>query len=231
MDELDKKYLQYFTGISADLIDEESVFSTLTDKLVQQFNTFGLTVEQKAMALTQIYQQQIGAINETASRAALALIQEERNTELTDAQLLTEDRKRQGYDDNVLIEIMKAQGSLASFAVNANSDTAQDTIDDLKEIMKTVEDRACDIVCDMPSFNLEFTITNDATLTENVFGGSDLIYDIIEQPETGSLSVNADGTFTYIPETDYVGLVHFKIKTTDDTMSVITAVSVSVTQP
>ncbi len=83
----------------------------------------------------------------------------EADTILSDNKSETEIRKARGYDDNMLIEIMRAQGGLASFAVNANSDTAQDTIDDLHDVMATVEDRTCDYICDTPVFILEVFTT------------------------------------------------------------------------
>jgi hypothetical protein len=245
MDEIESKFLKYYQDISAAMVQEGATFDVMTKKLVDEFNKFGLTNEQKAQALSQIYSSQIEGIEAKAVQAALALLQEERETdladkqmevsdkqiELSDEQIATEKRKQQGYDDNLLIEIMKAQGSLASFAVNANSDTAQDTIDDLKFIMKVVEDRACDIVCDTPTFNLEYETPYNTPLSGNVFGTTGLTYSIIEQPEKGTLVVNDDGTFLYTPQndTDGIGLFYFKIKSSDDTMSVVTSVSVTVT--
>jgi hypothetical protein len=231
METIEQKFLQYFNSTSKEMMKEDGILETMAGRLREEMKTLSLNVEQRVQMLSQLYAQEAQYINSEAVKAALALLQEDRNDELADAQLLTEERKRQGYDDNVLIELMKAQGSLASFAVNANSDTAQDTIDDLKVIMKVVEDRVCDLVCDTPSFNLEYTTQYDTPLNGNVFGGSDLTYAVAEQPALGTLVVNQDGSFIYTPQndTDGIGIITFKIKTTDDVMSVITSVTVAVT--
>jgi len=49
---------------------------------------------------------------------------------LVDAQKALVDRQLDGYDDNLLVKAGEYQGGLASFAVNANSDDAQNAIDE-----------------------------------------------------------------------------------------------------
>ena len=231
MTQLETLYLQYFKSISEEMMSETSPFAVMTEKVIEQFNSLGLTNEEKAKALVSIYAQETASINSEASKAALVLLDQDRKDALVDAQIETEERKKQGYDDNVLIEIMKAQGGLASFAVNANSDTAQDTIDDLHVIMDTVEDRVCDLVCDTPSFEVELTTDYATPINGNIFGAENLTYEITEQPEKGTLVVNADGTFTYTPQNDVdgIGVVRFMVKTTDDALSVMTVGIITVT--
>jgi len=231
MTTLEILYLQYFKSISKEMMSDTSPFAVMTAKVIEQFNSLGLTNEEKAKALVSIYAQETASINAEASKASLTLLDQDRKNALVDKQIETEERKKQGYDDNVLIEIMKAQGGLASFAVNANSDTAQDTIDDLHVIMDTVEDRVCDLVCDVPAFELEFITDYETTVNGNIFGSTNLVYEIVETPEKGTLAITDDGTFTYTPQNDAegVGMFRFKVKTTDDTMSVMTVGIITVT--
>ena len=50
-------------------------------------------------------------------------------------------RQVQGFDDNMLLKIVENQAGLAQFAVNANSNSAQSTINELKTKMANVEAR------------------------------------------------------------------------------------------
>ena len=214
MTQIEQLYLQYYEDISTAMLKDNAPFSVLTAKLIVEFTKLGLTNEEKAKALAAIYSEEIKYMDSEASKAALALLKQEDDGELNDAKIETEKRKRRGYDDNVLIEIMKAQGGLASFAVNANSDTAQDTIDDLHVVMDKVEDRVCDFVCDTPSFDILLTTTDGTPVDGDLYGGSGLTFVITEQPEVGSIEVFADGSFTYT--TDGVGRFKAIITGTDE---------------
>ncbi len=218
MTQIESLYLQYYKSISAGMMNDEAPFGVMTEKMLEQFKLFGLTNEEKAKALADIYMQQTTAINTEASKAALNLLK-------TAETNLTEERKRQGYDDNVLIEIMKAQGGLASFAVNAAAESAQDTIDDLHVIMEKVEDRVCNLVCDTPSFEQGFTTNYATTYNGEVYGGTGLTYTITEGPEKGTLGVGVDGTFSYTPQNDSSGIGSFKgiIMATDEANGLATA--------
>jgi len=225
MTQIESLYLQYYKSISAAMMHDEAPFGIMTDKILAQFKQLGLTNEEKAKALADVYMQQTTAINTETSKAALQLIKQDNDNQLNDEKIETEQRKRQGYDDNILIEIMKAQGGLASFAVNAAAESAQDTIDDLHEIMETVEDRVCNLVCKTPSFEQE-VITDYATIYNGeVYGGAGLTYSISEAPEKGTLSVGVDGTFSYAPQNDSEGIGSFKgiITATDDANGLATA--------
>jgi hypothetical protein len=199
MTQTEQLYLQYYNSISQEMLKDTATFGVLITKLLEEFKVFGLTNEEKSKALAQVYSEEIKYIDSEASKAALALLQQEDATELNDAKIETEERKRRGYDDNVLIEIMKAQGGLASFAVNANSDTAQDTIDDLHIIMDKVEDRACDFVCDVPVFDITVETDVNTPVDIDIFGGSGMTYIIEEAPLSGTLVVSEDGVATYTP--------------------------------
>ena len=218
---IDDTFVRYYNTISANYVKENGIFDVMTKKLVEQFSQFGLTNEEKAKALSQIYNAEIGNMEQLATNAAIQLINNEKDfelkdgqIELVDEQIATEKRKRQGYDDNVLIEILKAQGGLASFAVNANSDTAQDTIDDLHAIMDKIEDRVCDIVCDTPTFDIEVSTDTATSVSTDLFGTTGMTFTIVEQPASGTLDVSTDGIATYTPANpgSYVAI----IETADD---------------
>ena len=231
MTNVEELYLEYYGSISSKMTDADSPFAVMMNKITEQFNEMGLTNEEKAKALVSVYAEETRSVNAEASKAALVLLDQGKKNDLYDAQIDTEKRKKQGYDDNVMIEILKAQGGLASFAVNANSDSAQDTIDDLHVVMDKIEDRVCDLVCDTPSFEIELTTDYATPISGNIFGSTGLTYEVTEQPEKGTVVVNDNGTFDYTPQNDTegVGVFNFKIKTTDDIFSVITVVTITVT--
>ena len=218
MTQIESLYLQYYNSIGTAMMSDKAPFGVMTEKLLEQFKLFGFTNEEKAKALADVYMQQTTAINTEASKAALNLLK-------TAETNLTEERKRQGYDDNVLIEIMKAQGGLASFAVNAAAESAQDTIDDLHQIMEKVEDRVCNLVCKTPSFEMEVSTDRGTTYNGEVYGGSGLAYTITEAPKIGTLGVGTDGTFSYAPQNDEFGVGTFKgiITATDEANGLATA--------
>ncbi len=223
MTQIEGLYLQYFKSISEGMMKEGSPFDVMNKGIVEQFDKMGLLNEEKAKALVQVFTDQSNHITTEASKAALNLLKTEQTNQ-------TEERKRQGYDDNILIEIMKAQGGLASFAVNAAAESAQDTIDDLHVIMEKVEDRVCDLVCNTPSFDQEVVTTYDTPYTGEVYGGSGLTYTVSEAPEKGTLAANTDGSYVYTPQNDVDGIGLFKgiIMATDDANGLATATTLTI---
>ena len=218
MTHIEGLYLQYFKSISKGMMEDGSPFDVMNKGIVEQFDKMGLLNEEKASALVQVFTDQSNHITTEASKAALNLLK-------TDETNQTEVRKRQRYDDNILIEIMKAQGGLASFAVNAAAESAQDTIDDLHIIMEKVEDRVCHLVCNIPSFDKEIVTPYDTMYSGEVYGGGGLDYTISENPEKGVLAVGTDGSFTYTPQNDVDGIGLFKgiIMATDAANGLATA--------
>jgi len=223
MTKIEALYLQYYNSINKEMMKDTAPFGVMTDKLMEQFKTLGLTNEEKAKSLVSIYAEEIKFIDSEASKAALSLLR-------TEEANLTEERKRQGYDDNVLIEIMKAQGGLASFAVNANSDSAQDTIDDLHAIMDKVEDRVCDLICNIPSFDIELTTDYATPISSDVYGGAGLTYLITVNPELGVIVIYENGVFAYTPQNDIDGIGRFKaiITATDESNGFVTATVITI---
>ena len=226
MTQIETLYLEYYKDITNEMLNDKAPFNILTAKLLIEFSKLGLTNIEKSNALVQVYTEEIKYLNSEASKAALALLDQDRKDILNDAQIETEKRKRQGYDDNVLIEIMKAQGGLASFAVNANSDTAQSTINDLHKIMGEVEDRVCDLACDVPAFNTKVNAVVGTAVNIDIFGSAGMVFEITKHPESGTLVVDANGTATYTPSA--TGL-YSAIITTEDTNGYKVATRLAIT--
>jgi len=202
-------YLKYYADISGLMMDAKSPFKTMTDKLLTQFKLLGLTNEEKANALVAIYSEETKSINAESSKAALNLIKQRDDSELSEAKVATEERKARGYDDNIMIEIMKAQSGLASFAVNANSSTAQDTINDLHTVMDTVKNRVCHYSCDTTSFVIDKELTYNETAVGYVYGGTGPLYAIVEYPAKGIFTVDELGQYSYTPVADETGMGEF----------------------
>ena len=81
------------------------------------------------------------------SQAKVQLIQAQTQTEVTQrgliqAQTALIDRQVQGYDDNLLVKAAEFEGSLASFAVNAGSTSAQSAINNFNSTISQIKARA-----------------------------------------------------------------------------------------
>ena len=141
-------FTQYYSQIILKMFGAEGAQKKSIDNIVSAFQELELSSEQKGALLGEIAVQTAVNLNRDATNAALELLKLEPEFELKSAQRdvsvaqakLT-DRQRQGYDDNLLLKLVEEQGGLASFAVNAGSDTAQSTINDLKAKMSLVQAR------------------------------------------------------------------------------------------
>lgn len=118
------------------------------DNIVSAFENLELSSEQKGTLLGELAVQTAINLNRDATNSAIELIRLEPEFELKSAQRDVSlaqakqiDRQTQGYDDNMLLKLVEEQGGLASFAVNAGSDTAQATINELKAKMQLVQAR------------------------------------------------------------------------------------------
>ena len=138
----------YYSQIILKMFGAEGAQKKSIDNIVSAFQELELSSEQKGTLLGELAVQTAINLNRDATNAALELLKLEPEFELKSAQRdvsvaqakLT-DRQRQGYDDNLLLKLVEEQGGLASFAVNAGSDTAQSTINDLKTKMLLVQER------------------------------------------------------------------------------------------
>lgn len=141
-------FTNYYAQIIAKMFGEEGAQKKSIENIVSSFEELELTSEQKGTLIGELAVQTAINLNRDATNASLELLKIEPEFELkaaqrdvSIAQAKLTDRQRQGYDDNMLLKLVEEQGGLASFAVNAGSDTAQTTINDLKAKMLLVQER------------------------------------------------------------------------------------------
>lgn len=134
-------FTNYYEQCIVKMVGENSAQSKALEQIKKVFEELEISSEQKGQALTELSVQMAVQFNKDATGAALELIRMEPEFELKSAQRDFTIRQIQGYDDNLLLKIVEEQGGLASFAVNAGSDSAQTTINDLKAKMTAVESR------------------------------------------------------------------------------------------
>ena len=101
--------------------------------------------------LTEVEQAEFVGNNAAKVLSELDLVVQQKTTEVAKGNLITkqadnEVRKKQSFDDNMMMEMVKQQGGVASFAVNAGADDAGATVGDLHVMMDVVTDRAITVV-------------------------------------------------------------------------------------
>lgn len=144
---VDKKdeFITNYNDISVAMLGETSFQKVMLSNIAEVFNAADIGTEQKGVALTELAVQTAISYNKDAIQSALDVIRLAPDFDLKESQKALVDRQIQGYDDNLLIKVAEQQGGLASFAVNANSDSAQSTINDLKSKLLAIEERVLDL--------------------------------------------------------------------------------------
>jgi len=137
-------FLDYYNQIQAGKSTDEGINQSMA-AIIKQFDEYGLTHEEKAKYIAEMYVRTASEFDKNTSNSALQLLKQEAETPLKCAQVALVERQHQGYDDSLLLKIMEQQGGLASFAVNSDSDFAQDTINDLKCQMAQIQSRSVDL--------------------------------------------------------------------------------------
>lgn len=208
LSEMKTIYLVYYKDISTNMTAVGSIYDTMMKKLEENFNSYGLTVEEKGKLIAQAVMTIMPQYEQLASKATLDILNIESERPIKDSQRKEVDRKSQFYDDKLLLDIIGKQGDLASFAVNANSSTAQDSINDLKTRMTALTNRVVpltgELVCPVPDpiIPVPATVTpsliTDVTLTltwasvPNATGY--IVYrDGVQIASTGLLYINDSG--------------------------------------
>lgn len=205
--ELKTQYLVYYRDLVDAMMDNNSIYSNMITKMLEEFEGWQLLPEKKSELLTQTILTLIPQFEQLAESSARELLLLESEIPIKDNQALEVARKTQYYDDRLLETILEKQADLASFAVNANSDSAQTTINDLKDKMHNVELRVVPVngndcpaptpVIAVPS-GLAVTPTSDTVLTINWLAVPEatlyvLYRDGVQIASTGNLIVTDDG--------------------------------------
>ena len=167
---IEVKYNRYLGSIITKITDKDSFTEKQEKELSEMFNDFSFTNEQIGQVKAQTNGAQTQFINQYATAGAIELIKEERQQALIDAQILKInaeialveaqtaqavkpgqlidaqpaliERQSDGYDDNLIVKAAEFEGGLASFAVNADSLSAQDAIDKFNATILQIKARA-----------------------------------------------------------------------------------------
>jgi len=134
-------FLVDYEKISVKMLGASSIQTNMLKSIQELFDNFSLDSQSSAQVLSEIAVQTSVQYNKDAIGAAMELIKLDYEADVKKEQAKLIIRQKQGYDDNMLLKIVEHQAGLASFAVNAGSDTAQTTIDSLKQKMTAVENR------------------------------------------------------------------------------------------
>lgn len=134
-------FTDYYGKIVVKMIGAEGTQFKALDAITKVFTNNGVSSEVYGQALVEVAVQTAIQFNKDATSSAIELIRLEPEFELKAAQRDLTVRQTQGFDDNLLIKNVEKQGELAAFAVNANSASAQTTINDLKTLMAQLSSR------------------------------------------------------------------------------------------
>lgn len=139
--EYKSQYLLYYRDLTKAALEDGSIFDEMFKRLTKEFDDWGLTPEKKSEITAQTVMTILPQFEQMIEESARNLIMLEHEVPIKDNQASELLRKTQYYDDRLLETVLEKQGDLASFAVNANSDSAQTTINDLKTKMSQLEGR------------------------------------------------------------------------------------------
>lgn len=205
--ELKTQYLIYYRDLAGAMTDSQSIYQKMITKMIEQFNDWGITEEEKAKLTAQTVMSLIPQFEQLAEESSRELMKLESEIPIKDNQAAEVLRKTQYYDDRLLETVVEKQADLASFAVNANSDSAQDSINDLKTKMSAIEQRVVPVlgnscpplpaVISIPTgFNVVSTSDTILTISWLAVSGATsyvLYRDGVQIASTGNLSVIDSG--------------------------------------
>lgn len=135
------EFITNYNKITTAMLGKDSFQIAMIKAINDIFNDAGISSEQKGTALTELSVQTAVSYNKDAVSSALDVIRLAPEFATKEAQVALTMRQVQGFDDNMLLKIVENQAGLAQFAVNANSNSAQSTINELKTKMGNVESR------------------------------------------------------------------------------------------
>lgn len=113
-------------------------------KLKDDLKSYDILPEALADLVAKARSQIAMTVIQTSATSAISVIEQTQSNDLNK-------RRVQGFDDNMLMEITKMQGNVASFFVNASPTGAQTVLDDLKAMMQAISTRAEQITGTQPA--------------------------------------------------------------------------------
>lgn len=161
--ELKTKYKEYYSDLVKEMTADDSVYGILLERLKKEFDDYGLLPEQKADIISKTISTLIPQFEQLADVKIRELISLEADIPVKNAQEAELIRKKQAYDDNLLNVALEQQAGLTQFAVNSNSDSAQDAINDLKVRMAGIDVRVKPVCSLQPPEDLDVSVTGTTT--------------------------------------------------------------------
>lgn len=195
----------YYEKLIVKMFGENSAQTKALANIGELFNNVDLSTEQKGEALKDVAIQTSIQYNKDALNGAISLMKQEAESPYKEEQTKLITRQIQGYDDNLQVKIIENFGSLANFAVNASSDTAQDSINNFKEQVAILSGRITEIgdpvtptpVTPLPATFSETSVTDTTIVLEwtpVVNATSYLVYqDGVLVSTSGNVSYTAGG--------------------------------------
>jgi len=129
------EYIVVYKALTEQMLSANGLFERVLNKFKEDFDTGGLTNEQSALAKSQLYASVYQTIESEAGKNSISILKSGadeasvlENINLTKAKKALVDRERRGFDDNLRIKKAEYNGNVASFAINANSDSAQSAL-------------------------------------------------------------------------------------------------------
>ena len=187
------EFITNYGKITTSMLGKDSFQKQMIQNIVSIFDDAGISSEQKGIALTELATQTAIQYNKDAVSSSIEVLRLNPEFELKQAQKDLITRQIQGFDDNMLLKITEHQANLASFAVNANSTSAQSTINDLKTKMGNVESRVQPLDNENP---IDITPVTPApqTLVPVIISDTSIRIEFSEVPDSTLYLVYLDGT-------------------------------------
>lgn len=129
------KLEEFNTNYDAIALKMEATVDSQVAKLKAELAEYSIMPETLIDIISKTRSQLTTAVIQQSASSAISVIQQE-------IENLLNDRRIRGFDDNMLMEITKMQGNVASFFVNASPSGAQSVLDDLKLMMQAISKRA-----------------------------------------------------------------------------------------
>lgn len=138
------KLEEFNTNYDAIALKMEATVDSQVAKLKAELVEYSIMPETLIDIISKTRSQLTTTVIQQSASSAMSLIQQE-------IEELLNTRRIQGFDDNMLMELTKMQGNVASFFVNASPSGAQSVLDDLKDMMQKISTRATEVTGTQPA--------------------------------------------------------------------------------